>query len=90
MNMLGLTLLAIGAAFVLASGEAPSLAELTDFLGEQDVTKQFWPEHLVIVDEGTVHAFGHAGAGRQVKHVTVSEQRFGAHLVENRARIDLG
>ncbi|MCP4087008.1 MAG: AMP-binding protein [Actinomycetia bacterium] len=41
----------IGLAFVIPSGDAPTLAELADFLAEQDVTKQFWPEELVIVDE---------------------------------------
>ena len=41
----------IGCAFVIPSGDAPSLTDLTDFLAEQDVTKQFWPEELVIVDE---------------------------------------
>src|SRR6185437_6384997 len=30
------------------------------------------------------------GAGRQVQHVAVTEQRFGAHLIEDCARVDLG
>ena len=41
----------IGCAFVLPAGEAPSLQELTEFLGEHEVTRQFWPEELVVVDE---------------------------------------
>ena len=31
-------------------GARPTLADLTGFLDEQGVTKQFWPEDLVIVD----------------------------------------
>ncbi len=30
---------------------APSLGELTDFLDDQGLTKQFWPENLVVVDD---------------------------------------
>ena len=41
----------IGCAFVQAVGEAPTLADLTAFLDEQQVTREFWPEDLVIVDE---------------------------------------
>ncbi len=41
----------IGCAFVLPSGDPPSLQELTEFLGEHDVTRQFWPEELVVVDD---------------------------------------
>ncbi|MDE0320756.1 MAG: AMP-binding protein [Acidimicrobiaceae bacterium] len=41
----------IGCAFVQPVGEAPTLAELTEFLDDQQVTRQFWPEELVIVDE---------------------------------------
>jgi cyclohexanecarboxylate-CoA ligase len=41
----------IGCAFVIASGEAPSLADLTDFLANTGMTRQFWPEALVVVDE---------------------------------------
>ena len=41
----------IGCAFVLPAGEAPSLQELTEFLGEHEVTRQFWPEEHVVVDE---------------------------------------
>ncbi|MEM7094612.1 MAG: AMP-binding protein [Actinomycetota bacterium] len=41
----------IGCAVILAEGDAPSLIDLTDFLAEQQVTKQFWPEDLVVVDE---------------------------------------
>jgi acyl-CoA synthetase (AMP-forming)/AMP-acid ligase II len=32
------------------SGPAPTLADLTDFLDEQEVTKQFWPEELAVVE----------------------------------------
>jgi len=35
---------------VAGSGPAPTLADLTDFLDEQEVTKQFWPEELAVVD----------------------------------------
>ena len=41
----------IGCAVVLADGEPPTLLELTAFLDEQEVTKQFWPEDLIVVDE---------------------------------------
>ena len=41
----------IGCAFVQPTGEPPTLAELTEFLESQQVTRQFWPEDLVIVDE---------------------------------------
>ena len=45
--------------------------------------------HLVVADEGAVHAQRHAGARRQVEHVAHAEQRLGAHLVEDGARVDL-
>ena len=41
----------IGCAFVQPVGEPPTLAELTEFLDAQNVTRQFWPEELVITDE---------------------------------------
>ena len=41
----------IGCAFVQPVGEPPTLAELTEFLDAHNVTRQFWPEDLVIVDE---------------------------------------
>ena len=41
----------IGCVFVQPAGDPPSLAELTDFLDSQNVTRQFWPEELVIVEE---------------------------------------
>ncbi len=41
----------VGCAVVLPSGEPPSLADLTGFLDEQGVTRQFWPEHLAVVEE---------------------------------------
>ena len=46
--------------------------------------------HFLVGDERAVHARRDRGAGRQVQHVAVPEQRLGAHLVEDRARIDLG
>jgi hypothetical protein len=36
-----------------------------------------------------VHPLRVAGAGRQVEHVALPEQRLGAHLVEDGARVDL-
>ena len=44
--------------------------------------------NFVVVDESAVDPLRYAGAGRQVEHVAVPEQRLGAHLVENGARID--
>ncbi len=45
----------VGCAFVIvdksAGGAPPTLADLTEWLREQQVTKQFWPEEVVIVDE---------------------------------------
>lgn len=41
----------IGCAVVVPTGEPPSLEDLTAFLDEQRVTRQFWPENLVVVDE---------------------------------------
>jgi len=40
----------VGCAVIVANGRSPSLAELTTFLDEQHVTRQFWPEDLVVVD----------------------------------------
>ena len=45
--------------------------------------------HLLVGDEGTMHAHRQAGARREEQHVALAEQRFGAHLVEDGARIDL-
>ena len=44
--------------------------------------------HLAVGHERAVHALRVAGAGRQVEHVALAEQRLGAHLVEDRARVD--
>ena len=44
--------------------------------------------HLGIRDERAVHARRHRGARLQIEHVAVAEQRLGAHLVEDGARID--
>ncbi len=41
----------VGCAVVLAEGTAPTLDEIVTFLDEQSVTKQFWPEDLIVVDE---------------------------------------
>ena len=42
----------IGCAVVLTDGDQdPTLKDLTDFLNEYKVTRQFWPERLEIVDE---------------------------------------
>ena len=44
---------------------------------------------FVVGHEGTVHAVRHASAAEHVKHVTTAQQRLGAHLVEDRAAVDL-
>jgi hypothetical protein len=44
--------------------------------------------HFVVGDEGAVHADRHAGARGEIEHVALPEQRFRAHLVEDRARVD--
>lgn len=41
----------VGCAVILAEGDAPTLDDMTIFLDEQSVTKQFWPEDLIVVDE---------------------------------------
>ncbi len=41
----------IGCAVIMADAEPPSLDELTAFLDEHSVTRQFWPENLIVVDE---------------------------------------
>jgi len=41
----------VGCAVVLPHGDPPTLVELTAFLDEHQVTKQFWPEAIIIVDE---------------------------------------
>ncbi len=41
----------VGCAVITVDGDPPTLAQLTDFLDEQGVTKQFWPEALEIVEE---------------------------------------
>ena len=45
--------------------------------------------HFVVRHEGAVHALRQPGAGRQVEHVALAQQRLGAHLVEDGARVDL-
>ncbi len=40
-----------GCAVVLPHGAAPTLTELTTYLDEQGMAKQFWPERLELVDE---------------------------------------
>lgn len=39
------------AVIVSAADPAPTLADLTGFLDDQGVTRQFWPEDLAVVDE---------------------------------------
>ncbi len=41
----------IGCAVVIAADGRPDLGELTSFLDAQGVTRQFWPEELIVVDE---------------------------------------
>lgn len=41
----------IGCAVIVPRGDPPSLADLTRFLDEQEVTRQFWPEELQVVEE---------------------------------------
>ena len=41
----------IGCAFVLPSGDPPTLGSLIEFLEAQGMTRQFWPEDIVIVEE---------------------------------------
>ncbi len=41
----------VSCAVVLTDGSQPSLEELTAYLDEQKVTRQFWPEALRVVDE---------------------------------------
>ena len=41
----------IGCVFVLPSGDPPTLANLTEFLQTHEVTPQFWPEDLVLVED---------------------------------------
>ncbi len=41
----------VGCAVITTNGRAPTLAELADFLDEQGVTKQFWPEALETVED---------------------------------------
>ena len=47
------------------------------------------PVHLAIGHERSVDALRMPSTGRQIKHVALPEQSFGAHLVEDGARIDL-
>jgi cyclohexanecarboxylate-CoA ligase len=41
----------IGCAFVVAEGEAPTMAELRDHFDRAGVTRQFWPEQLRVLEE---------------------------------------
>ena len=45
--------------------------------------------HFGVGHERAVHALRIAGARRHVQHVALPEQRLRAHLVEDRARVDL-
>lgn len=40
-----------GCAFVIAADKTPTLDALTEFLEVEGVTRQFWPEDLVLVEE---------------------------------------
>ncbi len=40
-----------GCAFVIAADKSPTLDALTEFLEVEGVTRQFWPEDLVVVEE---------------------------------------
>ena len=40
-----------GCAFVIAADKSPTLDALTEFLEVEGVTRQFWPEDLVLVEE---------------------------------------
>ena len=49
------------------------------------------PDHgmnFVVGDKRAMHAGRNRDARRQVQHVTVAEQIFGTHLIQDRARID--
>src|SRR3569623_2512011 len=87
---------ALGVAAVFAGIAAPAFAAI------ETLTVQYLVEiirlaldlellddlvHLLIGDEGAMHAHGHAGAGRKIEHVAVPEQVFRALLVEDGARI---
>ncbi len=41
----------VGCAFVIAADTDPTLSDLIDWLKENQVTQQFWPEDLVLMDE---------------------------------------
>ena len=41
----------IGCVFIVPSGEAPSLEDLLRFLEDEGITRQFWPEDMVVVEE---------------------------------------
>src|SRR3569833_377653 len=88
---------ALGVAAVFAGIAAPAFAAI------ETLTVQYLVEiirlaldlellddlvHLLIGDEGAMHAHGHAGAGRKIEHVAVTEQVFRALLGEDGARID--
>ncbi|MGI9596450.1 MAG: AMP-binding protein [Acidimicrobiales bacterium] len=40
----------VGCAVIMVDGDSPTLPQLTEFLDQQGVTKQFWPEALETVD----------------------------------------
>jgi cyclohexanecarboxylate-CoA ligase len=48
----------ISCAVILTTDSVPTLDELTAFLDEQKVTRQFWPEALLVVDEFPMTASG--------------------------------
>lgn len=67
-------------AVVVPDGEAPTLPELTAFLDEQGMAKQYWPERLEIVKE-----MPRTPAGKIQKFVLREHiaQQVGARLFEN-------
>ena len=61
-----------------------------DVIGRPDLLQVVdYMVHFLVGDEGAMHAHRQAGARREEQHVALAEQRFGAHLVEDGARIDL-
>src|SRR5450830_543271 len=45
--------------------------------------------HFVIGNKSPVHAHGQTSSRRHVQHIAHTQQSFGPHLVQNRARVDL-
>ena len=45
--------------------------------------------HLMVVDKGAVETLGKPRSRGQEQHVTMAQQGFGAHLVDDGPRVDL-